>query len=284
MKGILYFCKITFPSFFTTLIGNAPWTITLKYPSFIIWDMVYRQILNIVSKLVMIQSVMLNVECSYVFWHRFPLIFATTLSVTPPLLCTSLHNTSTLNIWPPLSLPLQVTVARFSSRVPFTSQLTMAHNTDILVGWWRVTYHRVTYHHSRWGCTGRASPTSSSSPTGRRCWSSTTVTTSTATATSPGEPQPTGRKPAWGSSHITAAFTSIPLLHNAHETNLYWDGSNTIQIYIMPSSSTLHPTNYKYEVWSWLPSAGCAVLATPLLTGRGARCWPATPCPGDTRD
>ena len=29
---------------------------------------------------------------------------------------------------------LQVTVARFSSRVPFTSQLTMAHNTDILVG------------------------------------------------------------------------------------------------------------------------------------------------------
>ena len=33
-----------------------------------------------------------------------------------------------------ISLMLQVTVARFSSRVPFTSQLTMAHNTDILVG------------------------------------------------------------------------------------------------------------------------------------------------------
>ena len=39
----------------------------------------------------------------FVFWHRFPLIFATTLSVTPPLLCTPIHNTCTVNIWPPLS-------------------------------------------------------------------------------------------------------------------------------------------------------------------------------------
>ena len=57
-------------------------------------------------------------------------------------------------------------------------------------------------------------------------------------------------------------------------------GSKNIQTY---TSSTLHPTNYKYEVWSCLPSAGCAVLATPPPTGRVARCWPATPCPAATR-
>ena len=169
------------------------------------------------------------------------------------------------------SLPLQVTVARFSSRVPFTSQLTMAHNTDILVGWSRVTYHHVvTYHHCRWGCTGRASPTSSSSPTGPRCWSSTTVTTSTATATSPGEPQPTGREPAWGSSHITAAFTSIPLLHNAHETNLYWDGGNKIQTYIMPSSSTFRIINTKCGADSPLQAARCWLHHSRLGGGRAA--------------
>ena len=95
MKGILYFCKITFPSFFTTLIGNAPWTITVKYPSF----MVYRQILS--QNLLWSSQLCWMLNAAMYFY--FPLIFATTLSVTPPLLCTSLHNTCTVNIWPPLS-------------------------------------------------------------------------------------------------------------------------------------------------------------------------------------
>ena len=98
---------------------------------------------NIVSKLVMIQSVMLNVECiltqvSTYLCHDFVCNSSTTLYISMCIVYSE-HLTT--------SLPLQVTVARFSSRVPFTSQLTMAHNTDILVGWSCVTYHRVAYRH-----------------------------------------------------------------------------------------------------------------------------------------
>ena len=131
-----------------------------------------------------------------------------------------------------ISLMLQVTVARFSSRVPFTSQLTMAHNTDILVGevllitMLLITMLLLT---TTAGGAARGGPHPPPVPPrlgggagALQLWRRPLLPRPRQVS---GEPQPTRRKPAWGSLFsliLSESYNCISLNPiTAHETNLY---------------------------------------------------------------